>query len=144
MNNPMKHYQTMKAEQAISGADPHRLVLMLMEGVIEKIAAARGFLAQGKRAEKAKQISWAISIMDGLRMSLDKELGGEIAQNLDDLYGYMEEQLLLANIKDDLKRLEEVSSLMNTILSGWREIAPKKLHTTQNTPVAASRIQVGV
>ena len=144
MTNSMKQYQTMKAEHAVSGADPHRLIVMLMQGVIEKIAAARGFLAQGKRPEKAQQISWAISIMDGLRMSLDKEKGGEIAQNLDDLYGYMEEQLLLANVKDDATRLEEVSSLMNTILSGWMEIAPKKNQVKVHTQPSSGMFQVGV
>lgn len=144
MNNPMKHYQAMKADHAVSGADPHRLIVMLMQGVIEKIAAARGFLAQGKRPEKAQQISWAISIMDGLRMSLDKEKGGEIAQNLDDLYGYMEEQLMVANIKDDNTRLEEVSSLMNTILSGWMEIAPIGRQVQPQAPVSSGMFQAGV
>lgn len=144
MNNPLQHYQQMKANQAISGADPHRLIVMLMQGVIEKVAAARGYLAQGKRPEKAQQISWAISILDGLRMSLDKEKGGEIAANLDDLYGYMEEKLLQANIRDDDKLLEEVNALMKTILSGWMEIAPSKQQSEPAAVPAGGRVQVGV
>lgn len=141
MNNPLQQYQSMKADQAVSGADPHRLIVMLMQGVIEKVAAARGYLRQGDRAEKARQISWAASILDGLRMSLDKEQGGEIAQNLDDLYLYMGEKLLQANIHDDDKVLEEVGSLMKTILSGWMEIAPSKQHGARED--APGRIQVG-
>jgi flagellar secretion chaperone FliS len=144
MNSPMQHYQKMKAEQAVSGADPHRLIVMLMQGVIEKVAAAKGYLQQGNRAEKAQQISWAISILDGLRMSLDKEKGGEIAENLDDLYGFMEEQLLKANVNDDAKLLEEVSSLMKTILSGWMEIAPTKPAPDAERPVTSGCLQVGV
>jgi flagellar protein FliS len=141
MNNPLQQYQSMKADQAVSGADPHRLIVMLMQGVIEKVAAARGCLRQGDRAEKARQISWAASILDGLRMSLDKEQGGEIAQNLDDLYLYMGEKLLEANIRDDDKLLEEVGSLMKTILSGWMEIAPSKQQGARED--APGRIQVG-
>ena len=143
MNNPLQQYQKIKADQAVSGADPHRLIVMLMQGVIEKIAAARGYLAQGKRAEKAQQISWAISILDGLRMSLDKEQGGEIAENLENLYNYMGEKLLQANIHDDAELLEEVSSLMNTILSGWMEIAPSKMQTNAQAPVEGGQFQVG-
>ncbi len=143
MNNPLQHYQKMKADQAVSGADPHRLIVMLMQGVIEKVVAAKGYLQQGNRAEKAQQISWAISILDGLRMSLDKEKGGEIAQNLDDLYGYMEEQLLKANVKDDSRILEEVAGLMNTVLSGWMEIAPAKPQVNTDRPVTAGSLQVG-
>jgi flagellar protein FliS len=142
MTNPLQQYQKMKADQAVSGADPHRLIVMLMQGVIEKIAAARGYLAQGKRAEKAQQISWAISILDGLRMSLDKEQGGEIAQNLDDLYGYMEEKLLEANIRDDAKLLEEIGNLMNTILSGWMEIAPNR-QQEEHSAAPAGRVSLG-
>ncbi len=143
MNNPLQHYQKMNADQAVSGADPHRLIVMLMQGVIEKVAKAKGYLQQGNRAEKAQQISWAISILDGLRMSLDKEQGGEIAQNLDDLYGYMEEQLLTANVKDDANLLEEVASLMKTILSGWMEIAPAKPQIDSERPVTSGSLQVG-
>jgi flagellar protein FliS len=145
MNNPLQQYQKMKADQAISGADPHRLIVMLMQGVIEKVAAAKGYLAQGNRAEKAQQISWAISILGGLRMSLDKEKGGEIAENLDNLYSYMEEKLLQANINDDAQLLEEVSSLMKTILSGWMEIAPSKMQQPNpEAGLAGGRLQVGV
>jgi flagellar secretion chaperone FliS len=143
MNNPLQHYQKMKADQAVSGADPHRLIVMLMQGVIEKVAAAKGYLQQGNRAEKAQQISWAISILDGLRMSLDKEKGGEIASNLDDLYGYMEEQLLKANVNDDARILEEVASLMKTVLSGWMEIAPTKPTADAEREVTAGCLQVG-
>lgn len=143
MNNPLQHYQKMKADQAVSGADPHRLIVMLMQGVIEKVAAAKGYLKQGNRAEKAQQISWAISILDGLRMSLDKEKGGEIASNLDDLYGFMEEQLLKANVNDDARILEEVSALMKTVLSGWMEIAPTKPTADADREVTSGCLQVG-
>jgi flagellar secretion chaperone FliS len=143
MNSPLQHYQKMKADQAVSGADPHRLIVMLMQGVIEKVAAAKGYLQQGNRAEKAQQISWAISILDGLRMSLDKEKGGEIATNLDDLYSFMEEQLLKANVNDDAKILEDVSSIMKTLLSGWMEIAPVKPTAETDRQVTAGSLQVG-
>jgi flagellar protein FliS len=144
MNSPLQQYQSVRANQAVSGADPHRLIVMLMEGSIEKIAAARGFLSEGKRAEKAQQISWAISIIDGLRMSLDKEQGGEIADNLDNLYGYMEETLMQANLNDDLKKLEEVSSLMKTILSGWMEIAPETSQVEEQHVAADNHFRIGV
>ncbi len=141
MNNPLQQYQQVKAQHAVSGADPHRLIVMLMEGALEKMAAAKGFISQGKRAEKAQQISWAVSIIDGLRMSLNKEQGGEIAENLDNLYDYMEHQLLQANINDDAVILDEVSGLMRTVLSGWMEIAPSK--QSASAPQSQQRFQAG-
>jgi len=73
-------------------------------------------------------------------MSLDKETGGEIAQNLDALYGYMQLRLLRANLHDDVEILSEVSTLLRTIKDGWDQI-PDEL---RNTPHAVSEALAAV
>lgn len=100
-------------------ASPHRLVQMLMDGAIEKINFAKGHMEHGNVAEKGRHISWAISIIDGLRASIDKDSGGEIAQNLDDLYDYMSRRLLQSNIDNDVSILNEVANLMREIKGAW-------------------------
>src|SRR5690606_16339292 len=78
-------------------------------------------------AEKGKAISKAINIIDnGLRASLDKSTGGEIALNLDSLYEYMGNRLLLANLKNDAAILQEVQTLLLDIKSSWESIAPQQ------------------
>lgn len=118
----MKQYRSLGMKTAVEDATPHRLIQMLMDGALDKIAAARGYMERGDVAQKGAHISWAISIIDGLRVSLDKSVGGEIAQNLEDLYNYMMTRLTEANLKNDAGYLNEVSGLLRQIKGAWDAI----------------------
>jgi len=125
----MKQYRQNHVQGGVETATPHRLVQMLMEGALEKVLAAKGFMAAKNIAKKGESISWAISIIDSLRSCLSTDVGGELAQNLASLYDYMEQQLLQANIKNDPEILDEVGQLMIQIKSGWDAI-PAEHHST--------------
>ncbi len=122
MNKKAKLYNQVGTHSEILEASPHRIIQLLMEGALGKIAAAQGFMKNKDVANKGRNISLAISIIDGLKMSLDKNVGGEIAENLDALYEYMNNKLFEANTKDDPACLEEVAGLMREIKSGWDSI----------------------
>ena len=104
-------------------ANPHRVIQLLMEGVLEKVAIAKGHMQRGNVAACGSHISWAISIIDGLRMSLDHNVDNPITHNLDALYDYMARRLLTANVEKKSEYLDEVSNLMQTIKDGWDGIA---------------------
>jgi len=106
----------------VSEANPHRLIQMLFDAALDRIAIARGAMHHGDIAVKGARISRAIQIIDGLRAHLDREKGGEIAANLDALYDYMERRLAEANLRDDVQILDEVSNLLREIKSGWDAI----------------------
>lgn len=118
----MRQYQQVNVHSNIMDASPHRLVQMLMEGVLEKIALAKGNMARHEIASKGENIGKAISIVGGLQASLNKEAGGEISENLDRLYDYMTQQLLMANSRNDEKLLDEVAGLMLDIKISWDAI----------------------
>lgn len=121
-NAVLQHYRQVGVQSALD-ATPHRLIQMLMEAAIEKTVAAKFLMEQSNIAEKGRHISWAISIVGGLRDSLDLESGGEIAANLDALYDYMSRRLLQANLDNDVVALDEVAHLLRTVKSGWDGIA---------------------
>jgi flagellar protein FliS len=129
----LNQYRQVGVQSGISDASPHRLVQMLMEGAIDRINTAKGNMARNEFTEKGRHISSAISIIDGLRSSLDKEKGGEIAQNLDALYDYMNRRLLEANVSNNVEMLDEVNGLMSEIKRGWDAIPEnvKQAHTDQ-------------
>lgn len=102
----------------IEEANPHRLIQMLFEGGVQRIAVAKGALMHNQISQKGENISRAIAIIGGLRSSLDLKQG-EIAQNLDNLYEYMERRLVEANLKNDLNILDEVSGLLKEIKTAW-------------------------
>ena len=82
VRNAMDQYSQNAVQARIESASPHRLIQMLLEGALGKIAAAKGYMERGEIQPKGAQIGSAISIMEGLKTSLDMEKGGEIAQNL--------------------------------------------------------------
>lgn len=127
-NSAMQQYRHNHIQGGIESASPHRLVQMLMEGALEKILAAKGFMVKNEIAKKGEQISWAISIIDSLRSCLNVEVGGDFAQNLLDLYNYMERRLLEANIQNDPAMLDEVGQLIGQIKAGWDAI-PAEYHS---------------
>jgi flagellar protein FliS len=120
----MKQYQRVSVQSEVFEANPHRLIQMLMQGGLERIAQARGAIERNCGAEKGELIGKAISIIGGLREPLDHQVGGELSQNLDSLYGYMIGRLVEANRENDVARLDEVSSLLREVKSGWDGIAP--------------------
>ena len=126
MHKAVQQYNRVGISSSTEAASPHRLIEMLMGGALEKIAFAKGYMERGNISEKGGHISWAISIIDGLRASLDLDNGGEIAQNLDDLYDYMTRRLVRANIENNSDILDEVSSLMASVKSSWQQV-PSKL-----------------
>lgn len=126
-SNAVKQYSQVGVASAVEQASPHRLIQMLMEGAIDRIAIAKGAMERKDTANKGANISWAISIIDGLRASLDTNAGGEIAQNLDDLYDYMVRRLMRANMEDNSDLLDEVMSLLRSIKEAW-DTLPKQLH----------------
>ncbi|MCW5585858.1 MAG: flagellar export chaperone FliS [Chromatiales bacterium] len=112
-------YGKVAAESEVAYASPHRLVQMLMEGALEKVATAKGCIERNDLEGKSRQITWAMSIINGLRTSLDMDAGGAIAVNLDDLYAYMTRRLIDASAQNDANALSEVIDLLLEIKGAW-------------------------
>lgn len=116
-------YRKVGVETGVASATPHRLILMLYEGAIAAIASAQQHLRLKNIGAKGEAISKAISIIDGgLKASLDMNAGGEMARNLSDLYVYMGNRLLQANIKNDPAALEEVRQLLLQLAGAWESL----------------------
>lgn len=127
-HSPINQYIQVNAHSSTSDASPHRLIQMLLGGALDRIAVAKGHMIRGNIAEKGRYIGLVISIIEGLRISLDKPNGGEIAENLDDLYEYMTRRLAEANLKNDEGMLDEITKLLNEIKTGWDAIPEEFRH----------------
>ncbi|WP_242472407.1 flagellar export chaperone FliS [Ectothiorhodospira mobilis] len=137
MHKGINQYQQVGAAGA-AFADPHRLIEMLLNGGIDRLAQARGAVLRGDRPAKLKLIGKALDIIGGLRGGLDLDRGGEIARNLDELYDYMQRRLVTANARDDVEILDEVSRLLAEIRDGWQAIPPEARNPGKETPTTAS------
>ncbi len=112
-------YQTVATHGGVAASDPHGLIVMLLDGAMERIAAARGFMTNGVLAEKGRLIGRAAAIVDELRVSLDPARGGELARNLEALYDYIGRQLMRANAENRPDLLDEASGLLQDIRTAW-------------------------
>lgn len=125
MKKALKAYGQVSLAASVETASAHRLIVMLYDGAIKAISLAKIHMGNGATAEKGAAISKAIAIIEeGLRLSLDKEKGGELAENLDALYDYMARQLLEANIYNKLEPLDVVLKLLVDIKEAWEGIDP--------------------
>ena len=120
-------YKVTKNQMVIDDASPHQLIKMLLEGALERVATASGAMARGEVAVSGESIGKAIGIVDSLRVSLDREQGGQIADNLSALYDYMTRRLLEANATKDPDMLGEVAGLLREIKVAWDQV-PADLH----------------
>lgn len=129
----MNAYTRSALEMEVNSANPHRLILMLFDGVLTALAAAKGQMQRQQTGEKGVMLSKAISILEeGLRLSLDKTAGGELAEQLDALYEYMSHRLLMANISNDIAAIDEVTGLLTLLRDSWLQIGAP----TAGTPAA--------
>jgi flagellar protein FliS len=131
-------YAKVSLETGVSSASPHSLIVMLFDGALISLSAALQSMKAGDVPAKGQAISKAITIIDsGLRASLNKEAGGEIAENLDKLYEYMTQRLLLANLKNQPELLEEVIRLIKDLKGAW-EAMGDAAKPAPTAPVAAN------
>ena len=116
-------YQRVSVETAVSEASPHQLVNLLLEGLIRNIGSARAALKRGDLVTKGAQIGKAVRILDeGLKPALDLAKGGDIAANLNGLYGYCSLRLTEANLRNDDTALADVIRVIEPVADGWKQI----------------------
>jgi flagellar protein FliS len=131
-------YAKVGLETGVTSASPHKLIVMLYDGALAAIMTGITQMNAGNIQEKGNAISKAIRIIDdGLKASLDKEVGGEIARNLEALYDYMSRRLLEANIKNDPAILEEVRGLLADLRDTWNQIGGVNTAANTNAQPAA-------
>ena len=116
-------YAEIGVETGVTTADPHKLILMLFEGALLQIGTAAIALENKDVPAKGMAISKAIEIiLNGLKVSLDYEAGGELAQRLGALYDYMTQRLLYANLHNSRPAMDEVTQLLTDLKSAWEAI----------------------
>jgi flagellar secretion chaperone FliS len=104
-------YQAVSVHGGVAASDPHRLVLMLMDGALERILSARGAIENG--------------VPEARSHLLNLDVGGELAANMAELYEYSSRQLMRANLEARIEPLDDVAKLLREIRSAWIQIAPR-------------------
>lgn len=126
-NDGLVAYQQSQNEAQAASACPHRLIQMLLEGLIERLERAKGYIERGQVADKGETITRCLDILNTLSAVLDAENGTEFTVELDRIYEYCGRRLFEANAENDVAAIDEVMRLINEILEGWRVLKPNRV-----------------
>jgi len=117
MNAYMNQYQN----NQILSASPEQILIMLYDGSIRFCRQAIHAMDAGQQTVQAEKISRAMAIICEFSNTLNHEVGGEVATDLDALYSFMTRELTRANLKHDRKALETVEDLLSGLRETWVE-----------------------
>ncbi|MFY9180181.1 MAG: flagellar export chaperone FliS [Venatoribacter sp.] len=138
--NGAKQYQKVNGTSEALDADPHRLIQLLLEAALTRLAQAKGAIERHDMPTKANLLGRVTEIIQTLQASLNVEAGGEVARNLENLYDYMVRRVLQATAHNDISMLEEVMKLLLEIKVGWDGI--RKEYLASQNPASADQSAV--
>ncbi len=108
-------------QTSVKTANRGQILIMLYEGAIQNVKKATAAIDRKDMPGKGIAIGKAHDIINELANTLDFEIGGPIARDLERLYHFMTEQLLKANMESSKEKLQTVAKLLETLLAGWKE-----------------------
>lgn len=116
-------YRSMAVENSVATADPHALVNLLFDGLLQSLASAKAAIQSQDMAAKGRSIGKSVRIIEeGLKAGLDTQRGGELAVNLMALYDYCTVRITEANFRNDVGAIDEVLRAIMPVAEGWRQI----------------------
>lgn len=111
----LKAYQKTNLEAELSVANPHRIVQMLFEGLIERLSQAKGAILRKDYEYKSNRITKALGIVNGLQASLDMSYDKELGQRMYALYDYLKTLINKASIELSVEPIDEAIKLIMPI-----------------------------
>ena len=116
-NQGANHYKAM----SVKTASPGQILIMLYEAAIKNVKKATECIDRKDIPGKGNHIGKAHDIINELTNTLNFEVGGDVARELERLYNFMTSQLVKANVENSKEALTAVQKCLETLLAGWRE-----------------------
>jgi flagellar protein FliS len=117
MHKSLNPYQNTQ----VTTAAPEKILIMLYDGAIKFTLLAQERLKQNDLEEKGLYIGKALAIISELMVTLNHEIGGEIAANLEKLYIYLIGEYTSANLNNDMAPLDNALKIMSLLRDTWVE-----------------------
>ena len=137
-SNPYQKYKSTKYETA----SQEKLLIMLYEGAIKFSNQAKQAIDDKDIEGTNKKLQRVQAIINELRSTLNMEAGGEIANNLDNLYEYMNRRLIQANIRKDKEIVDEIIELLAGLKDSWEQASQKLKSSSSQQTQTKERINI--
>jgi len=120
--NGNQYFANRYQETNVSTSTPVHLVVLLYDAAICSLEEARGCMERKDISGRSRSLNKCNSIISELQASLNLREGGDIAPSLHRLYDYMRTTLLRAGIEQNPALIVEISGLLESLRSAWRQI----------------------
>jgi len=122
-NKGIQAYKKDSLKSDLASADPHRVIQLLMQGALERLALSKGFIERKDLEAKSQTLTRVVEIINALRDALDRDANPELVDNLNDLYAYMIDQVQEASVTMDVQKIDLVMGLLLQIKGAWDQIS---------------------
>ena len=129
-----RNYQT----QALMTASPAELVAMLFERAIHLLRETERAIEEGRIEARHNATTKAMEVIHHLDMTLDRDQGGEIAEQLASLYGFILRRLAEVDRLNDAEIPRDMIRLLEPLRDSWRTLAREGATAAQPRPVPAA------
>jgi flagellar secretion chaperone FliS len=110
-------------EARVLSATPLELVVILYDGAIDAVRAARAHLAAGEIFPRSRAVTQAVKIITELRQSLNFETGGDLSKRLAGVYGFMQSSLLEANFRQTDDGMAITEKILVSLREAWHKVS---------------------
>src|SRR5512136_3064269 len=117
MQMPLNQYR----QTQVNTSSPEKILLMLYDGAINFSRIAMEKAASGDKGERGKYVSKAQAIVAELMNTLDHEVGGVVAERLTQLYMYLINEYVRANVNNSVTSLENTVKILGMLRDTWAE-----------------------
>jgi len=109
--------------QQLMSASPARLVAMLYDRAISLLTEAVDAIQNNDIERRWRANQKATEVISHLWETLDMERGGEVAANLNQLYGFMMKRLLAVDLENSADAAREIIRLLEPLRKSWHQMA---------------------
>lgn len=113
-------------QNQVLSASPNQLIELLMKAGIKNIKMAKFSIEKDAISEANTQLLKAQDIIMELKYSLDQDLNNDVVHQLSNLYDFMYQELITANLQKDAALLTPVEHMLEELLATWRQITVNK------------------
>ena len=120
--DPFTAYRQSSIDARVAAANPHEMVRMLLDGLLEEIERTKGFVERKSYEAKGISVNKCLNIIHGLDTMLDMENGGEVAKNLSNLYDFCSRQLIKVSVENSTEALSPIIKVITHVREGWENL----------------------
>lgn len=115
-------YANTHVETSVTEATPHKLISLLYDAALKNINLAKVFFEANNIEKRTEHINKITSILHGLKGGINLDVGGEVSENLWNLYEYMVQTVFKAQAHSDVSKLDEVAELITDLKEAWEQM----------------------